>query len=104
MKHSLVALALLALLTACGGGGGGSPPVDPPGSGGGSGGGGSTGPSEPTAEDYRDAALILDSGTFGARYSDVESVAKSGVDAWLDQQFSMPISLHEPIVRRAGAQ
>ena len=104
MKHSLVALALLALLTACGGGGGGSPPVDPPGSGGGSGGGGSTGPSEPTAEDYRDAALILDTGTFGARYSDVESVAESGVDAWLDQQFSMPISLHEPIVRRYGAQ
>lgn len=104
MKHSLVALALLALLTACGGGGGGSPPVDPPGSGVGSGGGGSTGPSEPTAEDFRDAALILDSGTFGARYSDVESVAKSGVDAWLDQQFSMPISLHEPIVRRYGAQ
>ena len=104
MKHSLVALALLALLTACGGGGGGSPPVDPPGSGVGSGGGGSTGPSEPTAEDYRDAALILDSGTFGARYSDVESVAESGVDAWLDQQFSMPISLHEPIVRRYGAQ
>ena len=104
MKYSLVALALLALLTACGGGGGGSPPVDPPGSGGGSGGGGSTGPSEPTAEDYRDAALILDTGTFGARYSDVESVAESGVDAWLDQQFSMPISLHEPIVRRYGAQ
>ena len=104
MKHSLVALALLALLTACGGGGGGSPPVDPAGSGGGSGGGGSTGPSEPTAEDYRDAALILDTGTFGARYSDVESVAESGVDAWLDQQFSMPISLHEPIVRRYGAQ
>ena len=104
MKHSLVALALLALLTACGGGGGGSPPVDPPGSGGGSGGGGSTGPSEPTAEDYRDAALILDTGTFGARYSDVESVAESGVDAWLDQQFSMPISLHEPIVRVYGAQ
>jgi uncharacterized protein (DUF1800 family) len=104
MKHSLVALALLALLTACGGGGGGSPPVVPPGSGGGSGGGGSTGPSEPTAEDYRDAALILDTGTFGARYSDVESVAESGVDAWLDQQFSMPISLHEPIVRVYGAQ
>ena len=104
MKHSLVALALLALLTACGGGGGGSPLVDPPGSGGGGGGGGSTGPSEPTAEDYRDAALILDTGTFGARYSDVESVAESGVDAWLDQQFSMPISLHEPIVRRYGAQ
>jgi uncharacterized protein (DUF1800 family) len=31
-------------------------------------------------------------------------VAESGVDAWLDQQFSMPISLHEPIVRRYGAQ
>jgi uncharacterized protein (DUF1800 family) len=104
MKHSLVTLALLALLTACGGGGGGSAPVDPPGSGGGSGGGGSTGPSEPTVEDYRDAALILDSGTFGARYSDIESVAESGLDAWLDQQFSMPISLHEPIVRRYGAQ
>jgi uncharacterized protein (DUF1800 family) len=105
MKNSLVALALLALLTACGGGGGGSsPPVVPPGSGGGSGGGGSTGPSEATAEDYRAAALILDTGTFGARYSDVESVAESGVDAWLDQQFSMPISLHEPIVRRYGAQ
>ena len=86
-------------------------PVDPSGSGGGgsgagggSGGGGSTGPSEPTADAYRDAALILDIGTFGARYSDVESVAEIGVDTWLDEQFSMPISLHEPIVRRYAAQ
>ena len=111
MKHSLIALVLVSFLSACGGGGGGSTPADPPGSGGGGsgsggggGGGGSTGPTEPTAEEYRDAALILDIGTFGARYSDVESVAESGVDAWLDEQFTMPISLHEPIVRRYGAQ
>ena len=73
MKHSLIALVLVSFLSACGGGGGGSSPADPPGSGGGgsgsgggSGGGGSTGPTEPTAEEYRDAALILDIGTFGA--------------------------------------
>ena len=112
MNHSLIALVLVSFISACGGGGSGSAPVDPPGtgggggsgSGGGSGGGGSTGPTEPTAEEYRDAALILDIGTFGARYSDVESVAEIGVDAWLDEQFTMPISLHEPIVRRYGAQ
>jgi len=110
MKNSLISLVLVSLLSACGGGGG-STSVDPPSSGGvgsdsggGSGGGGATGPTEPTAEEYRDAALILDIGTFGARYSDVESVAESGVDAWLDEQFSLPISLHEPIVRRYGAQ
>ena len=109
MKNSLTSLVLVSLLSACGGGGG-STPVDPPSSGGGSGsgggssGGGATGPTGPTAEEYRDAALILDIGTFGARYSDVEFVAESGVDAWLDEQFSLPISLHEPIVRRYGAQ
>ena len=111
MKNSLLALMLVSFLSACGGGGGGTAPADPPGtgggggggsgSGGGSGGGGSTGP---TAEEYRDAALILDIGTFGARYSDVESVAESGVDSWLDEQFTMPISLHEPIVRRYAAE
>ena len=111
MKYYVIVLALMSLLSACGGGGGGSASVDPSGSGGGgsgsgggSGGGGSTGPSEPTADAYRDAALILDIGTFGARYSDVESVAEIGVDTWLDEQFSMPISLHEPIVRRYAAQ
>ena len=111
MKYYVITLALMSLLSACGGGGGGSASVDPSGSGGGgsgagggSGGGGSTGPSEPTADAYRDAALILDIGTFGARYSDVESVAEIGVDTWLDEQFSMPISLHEPIVRRYAAQ
>jgi uncharacterized protein (DUF1800 family) len=113
MKNSLVALVFVSLLAACGGGGGGSSTVDPPGTGGGggsgsgssgSGGGGSAGPTEPTAEDYQNAALVLDLGTFGARYSDIENVAEEGVDAWLEEQFSMPISLHEPIVRRYGAQ
>ena len=109
MKHSLIVLVLVSFLPARGGGGGGSLPTDPPGSGGGGSGsggsgGGATGPTEPTAEDYRDAALILDIGSFGARYSDIESVAESGVDAWLDEQFMMPISLHETIVRRYGVQ
>ena len=31
-------------------------------------------------------------------------MAEIGVDTWLDEQFSMPISLHEPIVRRYAAQ
>lgn len=111
MKNPLLGLILVSLLTACGGGAGGTP-SDPPGSnGGGSGSGGSGsggssggGASGPSDEAYRTAALMLDLGSFGARYSDIEAVAEEGVEAWLDAQFAMPVTQHEPIVRRYGAQ
>jgi uncharacterized protein (DUF1800 family) len=106
MIRSFVAAVMLSVLAACGGGGGSSSglPNVPDTGGGGAGGGGSTLPTEPTLEEYRDAALILDVATFGPRQSDIDAVAKTGVDDWLDTQFEMPITGHEPIVRRYGAQ
>jgi hypothetical protein len=105
MIRSFVAAVMLSVLAACGGGGSSSGlPNVPDTGGGGAGGGGSTLPTEPTLEEYRDAALILDVATFGPRQSDIDAVAKEGVEDWLDRQFEIPITGHEPIVRRYGAQ
>jgi uncharacterized protein (DUF1800 family) len=106
MMRSFVAVVMLSVLAACGGGGGSSSglPNVPDTGGGGTGGGGSTLPTEPTLDEYRDAALILDVATFGPRQSDIDAVAKTGVEEWLATQFEMPITGHESIVRRYGAQ
>ena len=90
----LLGIFAIALLSACGGGGSSEPPSALP-----------TNianpvPSGPTTQDYSDAALLLDLGTFGATYDDIEAVAYSGTEAWLDQQFRTPISYHVPVVRR----
>ena len=106
MMRSFVAVVMLSVLAACGGGGGSSSglPNVPDTGGGGTGGGGSTLPTEPTLDEYRDAALILDVATFGPRQSDIDDVAKTGVEEWLATQFEMPITGHESIVRRYCAQ
>ena len=106
MMRSFVAVVMLSVLASGGGGGGSSSGLAnvPDTGGGGTGGGGSTLPTEPTLDEYRDAALILDVATFGPRQSDIDAVAKTGVEEWLATQFEMPITGHESIVRRYGAQ
>ena len=82
------------LLVACGGGGGGSdrspnpinnpPPPDP----------------GPTATELTEASKLLARTTFGPSYDDIYNAADAGLEDWLDQQFVLPVSRHEPIVRR----
>ena len=38
--------------------------------------------------------------TFGPSYADIYDAADEGIENWLDRQFAMSPSLHEPIVRR----
>lgn len=103
MSRELLSVVILLVLAGCGGGGGSSsidpPPSDPAGNG-----GGPVTPTDPTVSDYARAAKILDLTTFGPTVSEIDAVAREGIDWWLDDQFAQPASLHEPIVRRYGAQ
>lgn len=102
MSRNLFLVVMLSALVGCGGGGSSSI-EPPPGNDGGSGGGPVT-PTDPTASDYAQAAHILDLTTFGPTADEIDTVAKKGIDGWLNEQFAQPASLHEPIVRRYGAQ
>jgi uncharacterized protein (DUF1800 family) len=44
------------------------------------------------------AVRFLTQSTFGATESDIQAVQSSGYEAWIDQQFSSPVSEHYPIV------
>lgn len=94
----IVSLVLSAcLLVACGGGGGGSDrPAAPPGA-------NNPPPAAdptPTAAELNEAAKLLARTTFGPSYDDINQAAEDGIGNWLDEQFAMPPSYHEPIVRR----
>jgi uncharacterized protein (DUF1800 family) len=90
MKIVHSSLCLLLALYGCGGGSSSPAPASP------------SSPSPPpvtVVKDYNVAASILDVTTFGATSDEIEWVAEKGLDAWLENQFSLPISYHEPIVR-----
>jgi uncharacterized protein (DUF1800 family) len=48
-----------------------------------------------------DAARFLEQSTFGATDSDIHYVSINGYQPWLNQQFAMPQTLHEPPVEQA---
>lgn len=122
MKQILLLLFFSLLLTACSGSGGSDP--EPPsqdtsqqgssgtdpnsgnsGSGSNTGGGsGSSGGDNQQGElpvsapEYIAAARLLNQSTYGATYSDIEYMSQLGQQAWLNEQFSMPIELHLPMV------
>lgn len=48
-----------------------------------------------------DAARFLDEATFGATDSDIRNLSMIGYQAWLNQQFNMPLSPQEPGVEQA---
>lgn len=60
--------------------------------------------SPPPAITDTDAARFLDQATFGGRVSDIAQVRALGYDAWLEQQFSAPISLQKPYLDWVRAQ
>lgn len=104
MKRFVVSLMLL-LLAGCGGGGGSSSAPGAPAVDSGAGSAPTTPvPTEPSAEDLKAAALMLDLATFGATEESLEEVAKVGPEVWLDEQFDVPPSYHLPIVYRYGAE
>ncbi|MCB1685620.1 MAG: DUF1800 domain-containing protein [Pseudomonadales bacterium] len=98
----IVLIAAGLLLGACGGGGGGNrapaqapPPVaappPPPAAG-------------PTSAQLAGAAKFLSLATFGPDHEAIRSAATEGLDVWLERQFTLGPSLHEPVVRRYLAQ
>ena len=98
MKRFFVSLMLL-LLAGCGGGGGGSSSTPgSPTAGSGSGTAPTNpAPTEPSADDLKAAALMLDLASFGATQQSLEEVATVGPEVWLDEQFDLPPSYHLPI-------
>lgn len=92
---------IMALLSACGGGGSSDtspPPVNTP------------APSAPISKaQLRDAARLAQQATFGMPYEALEPMARAGLEQWLSEQFSAPVTLHGPAVydivnRRAAGE
>ena len=84
-------LATLLMLVACGGGGGGSSPVDnspAP----------APQPAAPTLEQLQSASRLASRASYGMNFQAIEALAVQGEQAWLEQQFALPVGLHEPIV------
>ncbi len=48
-----------------------------------------------------DAVRFLDQATFGATDADVHHLSQIGYQPWLNEQFNIPQTLHEPIVEQA---
>ena len=82
---------MFLVLTACGGGGDSTPAAPITGSGMGSS-PTTPAPSEPSAADFKAAALMLDLATFGATGESLDAVANAGSAAWLDEQLELPPS------------
>ena len=98
--RNLILSALVAMATACGGGGGGggnSTPAQSP---------GPVAPPTPTdpaptptgMDALHSASRLASRATFGMDYAAIEQLAAQGEAAWLEQQFSLPPELHDPIV------
>lgn len=99
----VVGLSVVAFLSACGGGGGGSSsvapqptPATPP-----------PLPAAPTRADLAAASQFAARATFGIPYEGIESIARQGIDVWLDKQLELPYTSHaavaEELIRRRDA-
>jgi uncharacterized protein (DUF1800 family) len=106
------AVALLALIAACGGGsGGGSGGSTDAGSGGGSGGGGGTGTGStppgpvvtPPSNTPAAASRFLGQATYGPTSAEITRLASMSYAAWIDEQFAKPQSLHRDYMNQAAA-
>lgn len=84
-RTGLPVFALVTFLAGCGGGGGESAAPPAP-------------PAPPTAAELNAASRFLSQATFGMPFEAVDAVARQGHAAWLDAQFNLPASLHEPLI------
>ncbi len=98
----LYSILAATALTGCGGGGsstsngagngtGGTPPPPPA-------------PPPVSTDALNEASRFADSATFGLPYADIEALATSGTDDWLDAQFQAPVTLHRPLVESLVAR
>ena len=100
-RSPLLLVGLVLVLSACGGGGSGgtnatpaAPTPAPP----------APTPPAPSQQELAAASKLLARTTFGADYALIDAVAGEGLDTWFERQLRMPVSLHEPIVRRYLAE
>ena len=49
----------------------------------------------------QDASRFLAQATFGATDADIHTLTQIGFTAWLNQQFTTPPTLHEPVVEQS---
>lgn len=99
---------VFALASACGGGGSGGdsgsdtatpappPPVPAPPT--------PPEPPPPLDETVESASRLAARATFGLNFQALEALAERGSEAWLEAQFSLPVGLHEPVVRELLAR
>ncbi len=81
-------LVCAVALQACGGGGGGEaqlPPAPQP-------------PAPPTRAELAETSHFLSQATFGMPFEAIADAAALGTDAWLNEQFALPPSYHEPLI------
>ena len=83
---TLVASAFF--LSACGGGGGGGAAPPPP----------PQPPPPPTSAELAEAARFGALASFGVTWSEIDALARQGADAWIEQQFNLPVTEHSPLV------
>ncbi|MDH5620595.1 MAG: DUF1800 domain-containing protein [Gammaproteobacteria bacterium] len=92
MNRRIALFATLALgLTACGGGGAGSSPVVVP-------------PPPPPPVTKAEAFQFLNQASFGATEAEADRVMSMGIDAWIDEQMRLPMSLQMPHMRTLPKQ
>ncbi len=88
MKNKLAIVLVSLLISACGGGSSPSTPEPP-----------TLPPPPPSASiTAEQAARFLTQATFGPKLEEINSLAASGYQVWLQQQFAMPVGLHLPLV------
>jgi uncharacterized protein (DUF1800 family) len=96
-----VSVLLVSLATACGGGSGGSASIDnvpsaeagpatpPP---------DNVEPEEPAPRDIYSASRLASRATFGSDLATIEYIETIGEEAWIEEQFQLPASYHDPVV------
>lgn len=88
-KTKLLLLAMTSACAACGGGSSSSPPVAAP----------PPAPPAVTQAQWQDASRLSAQATFGVSLVELEAIARSGPEVWLEQQFALPATYHRPTVR-----
>ncbi|MDQ7049654.1 MAG: DUF1800 domain-containing protein [Enterobacterales bacterium] len=85
LLNTLLGMSLTLFLAACGGGGSETTTPPPP-------------PPPDKSISQMQAARFLTQATFGADEASINQLAALGYDDWLQQQFTLPPSLHLPLV------
>ena len=86
LRLAVIAIISSLVVTACGGGSSNNPPPPPP-------------PPPPPTVSFAEAFQFLNQATFGATEDEANRVVSMGIEAWIDQQMQLPVSLHLPFLQ-----